>query len=329
MILRDIASGLRFAWKDSGNRRGLARELGFTGNENERRSRFSILSSDGITPEQYAERLYFQYGGGNTEQAHWDMDDKTIKDAVLEVLSRIHSPRQAYNAAVRLHNDTPNPYDDMDEEDYARMQEYEAEQERVRTELLYDDAFAQWAGQTSQDQWAEIDNLFIEDASESSKNTNFEATETAPPNPANYDDETENGNGIDTSAFGATGNDRSETVDGEQRNAPAGDDAYLGQQGGGSAAVRHGGGLDAISGPLTDDERRIAAETAAEIEARLDQYRAELHTLRTRYAAENAISEPLTKRITKQRCSGRLTNLPTAICSTCRAISPTVISTTF
>ena len=149
----------------------------------------------------------------------------------------------------------------MDEEDYARMQEYEAEQERVRTELLYDDAFAQWAGQTSQDQWAEIDNLFIEDASESSKNTNFEATETAPPNPANYDDETENGNGIDTSAFGATGNDRSETVDGEQRNAPAGDDAYLGQQGGGSAAVRHGGGLDAISGPLTDDERRIAAET--------------------------------------------------------------------
>ena len=56
------------------------------------------------------------------------MDDKTIKDAVLEVLSRIHSPRQAYNAAVRLHNDTPNPYDDMDEEDYARMQEYEAEQ---------------------------------------------------------------------------------------------------------------------------------------------------------------------------------------------------------
>lgn len=286
VILRDIASGLRFAWKDSGNRRGLARELGFTGNENERRSRFSILSSDGITPEQYAERLYFQYGGGNTEQAHWDMDDKTIKDAVLEVLSRIHSPRQAYNAAVRLHNDTPNPYDDMDEEDYARMQEYEAEQERVRTELLYDDAFAQWAGQTSQDQWAEIDNLFIEDASESSKNTNFEATETAPPNPANYDDETENGNGIDTSAFGATGNDRSETVDGEQRNAPAGDDAYLGQQGGGSAAVRHGGGLDAISGPLTDDERRIAAETAAEIEARLDQYRAELHTLRTRYAAE-------------------------------------------
>ena len=284
--LGDIASGLRFAWKDSGNRRGLARELGFTGNENERRSRFSILSSDGITPEQYAERLYFQYGGGNTEQAHWDMDDKTIKDAVLEVLSRIHSPRQAYNAAVRLHNDTPNPYDDMDEEDYARMQEYEAEQERVRTELLYDDAFAQWAGQTSQDQWAEIDNLFIEDASESSKNTNFEATETAPPNPANYDDETENGNGIDTSAFGATGNDRSETVDGEQRNAPAGDDAYLGQQGGGSAAVRHGGGLDAISGPLTDDERRIAAETAAEIEARLDQYRAELHTLRTRYAAE-------------------------------------------
>ena len=286
VILRDIASGLKFTWKDNGNRRGLAHELGFTGKENERRSRFSILSSDGITPEQYAERLYFQYGNGNTEQAHWDMDDLTIKDAVLDVLSRIHSPRQAYKAAVTLHNGEQQPYDNMDDEDYARMQEYEAEQERVRTELLYDDAFAQWVGQTSQDQWAEIDNLFIEDASESSKNTNFGATETAPLNPENYDDETETANGIDTSAFGTNGNDRSEAVDGEQRNAAAGDDAYLGQQGGGSAAVRHGGGLDAISGPLTDDERRIAAETAAEVEARLDQYRAELHTLRTRYAAE-------------------------------------------
>lgn len=286
VILRDIASGLKFTWKDNGNRRGLAHELGFTGKENERRSRFSILSSDGITPEQYAERLYFQYGNGNTEQAHWDMDDLTIKDAVLDVLSRIHSPRQAYKAAVTLHNGEQQPYDNMDDEDYARMQEYEAEQERVRTELLYDDAFAQWVGQTSQDQWAEIDNLFIEDASESSKNTNFGATETAPLNPENYDDETETGNGIDTSAFGTNGNDRSETVDGEQRNAAAGDDAYLGQQGGGSAAVRHGGGLDAISGPLTDDERRIASETAAEVEAQLDQYRAELHTLRTRYAAK-------------------------------------------
>lgn len=286
VILRDIASGLKFTWKDNGNRRGLAHELGFTGKENERRSRFSILSSDGITPEQYAERLYFQYGNGNTEQAHWDMDDLTIKDAVLDVLSRIHSPRQAYKAAVTLHNGEQQPYDNMDDEDYTRMQEYEAEQERVRTELLYDDAFAQWVGQTSQDQWAEIDNLFIEDASESSKNTNFGATETAPLNPENYDDETETGNGIDTSAFGTNGNDRSETVDGEQRNAAAGDDAYLGQQGGGSAAVRHGGGLDAISGPLTDDERRIASETAAEVEAQLDQYRAELHTLRTRYAAK-------------------------------------------
>lgn len=286
VILRDIASGLKFTWKDNGNRRGLAHELGFTGKENERRSRFSILSSDGITPEQYAERLYFQYGNGNTEQAHWDMDDLTIKDAVLDVLSRIHSPRQAYKAAVTLHNGEQQPYDNMDDEDYARMQEYEAEQERVRTELLYDDAFAQWVGQTSQDQWAEIDNLFIEDASESSKNTNFGATETAPLNPENYDDETETANGIDTSAFGTNGNDRSEAVDGEQRNAAAGDDAYLGQQGGGSAAVRHGGGLDAISGPLTDDERRIASETAAEVEAQLDQYRAELHTLRTRYAAK-------------------------------------------
>ena len=31
VILRDVASGLKFAWKDNGQRRGLARELGFSG----------------------------------------------------------------------------------------------------------------------------------------------------------------------------------------------------------------------------------------------------------------------------------------------------------
>lgn len=66
VILRDVASGLKFAWKDNGQRRGLARELGFSGSESERRSRVGILSPDGMTPDQYAERLYFSMGPETT-----------------------------------------------------------------------------------------------------------------------------------------------------------------------------------------------------------------------------------------------------------------------
>ncbi|MFR6635405.1 MAG: hypothetical protein ACLUQ6_12615 [Alistipes onderdonkii] len=69
--------------------------------------------------------LYFQYGAGNNEGNgyRWDMDDMTIKDAVLDVLSRIHSPRQAYMAAAQLHEIRAAPIrDDMTGEEYEQMQ---------------------------------------------------------------------------------------------------------------------------------------------------------------------------------------------------------------
>lgn len=118
-----------------------------------------------MTPDQYAERLYFQYGAGNNEGNgyRWDMDDMTIKDAVLDVLSRIHSPRQAYMAAAQLHQIEPHPYDDMTGEEYEQMQEHEARVAQMQDELLYDSAFVEWAGQTTPEQWAEIDNLFTEE----------------------------------------------------------------------------------------------------------------------------------------------------------------------
>lgn len=135
-----------------------------------------------MTPDQYAERLYFQYGAGNNEGNgyRWDMDDMTIKDAVLDVLSRIHSPRQAYMAAAQLHQIEPHPYDDMTGEEYEQMQEHEARVAQMQDELLYDSAFVEWAGQTTPEQWAEIDNLFTEGTDNFAENANFEALAAKP-----------------------------------------------------------------------------------------------------------------------------------------------------
>lgn len=104
----------------------------------------------------------------------------TIKDAVLDVLSRIHSPRQAYMAAAQLHQIEPHPYDDMTGEEYEQMQEHEARVAQMQDELLYDSAFVEWAGQTTPEQWAEIDNLFTEGTDNFAENANFEALAAKP-----------------------------------------------------------------------------------------------------------------------------------------------------
>ena len=49
-----------------------------------------------------------------------------IKDAVLEILSHITSPKQAYEEAVRLHESEENPYADYTPEELAEMERHEA-----------------------------------------------------------------------------------------------------------------------------------------------------------------------------------------------------------
>lgn len=292
VILRDVASGLKFAWKDNGQRRGLARELGFSGSESERRSRVGILSPDGMTPDQYAERLYFQYGAGNNEGNgyRWDMDDMTIKDAVLDVLSRIHSPRQAYMAAAQLHQIEPHPYDDMTGEEYEQMQEHEARVAQMQEELLYDSAFIEWAGQTTPEQWAEIDNLFTEGTDNFAENANFEALPAKPaPTTEQTPKTTSNDNNsqrTEQPAPAADGESSSDVGRGERSNPRTGDDADFGQPQSEPRAVQHGHGLDAIPGDLTDEERKVAEDAAASTEATAEQLRATLKRKQAQYAAE-------------------------------------------
>ncbi len=292
VILRDVASGLKFAWKDNGQRRGLARELGFSGSESERRSRVGILSPDGMTPDQYAERLYFQYGAGNNKGNgyRWDMDDMTIKDAVLNVLSRIHSPRQAYMAATQLHQIEPHPYDDMTGEEYEQMQAHEARVAQVQEELLYDSAFVEWAGQTTPEQWAEIDELFTEGTDNFAENANFEALAAKPaPTTEQTPKTTSNDNNsqrTEQPAPAADGESSSDVGRGERSNPRTGDDADFGQPQSEPRAVRHERGLDAIPGDLTDEERKVAEDAAASTDATVEQLRTALKRKQAQYAKE-------------------------------------------
>ena len=288
VILRDVASGLKFAWKDSGQRRGLARELGFSGSESERRSRVGILSPDGMTPDKYAERLYFQYGAGNNDGNgyRWDIDDMTIKDAVLDVLSRIHSPRQAYMAAAQLHQIEPHPYDDMTGEEYEQMQEYEARVTQMQEELLYDSAFVEWAGQTTPEQWAEIDNLFTEGTDNFAENANFEALAAQPEQTLKTTSNDNNSQRTEQPAPAADGKSSSDAGRGERSNPRAGDATDFGQPQSEPRAVRHERGLDTIPSDLTDEERKVAEDAATSTDATAEQLRATLKRKQAQYAAE-------------------------------------------
>lgn len=97
VVLRDIALGQKFSWEDHGKSRGIASELGFTGKEAERRSRISMLRNDGITVDDYVHGLWQEYG------ERFRQDDAQIRDAVLDVLLRVYSPKAAMEQLRNLH----------------------------------------------------------------------------------------------------------------------------------------------------------------------------------------------------------------------------------
>ena len=296
VILRDIAGGLRFVWGNRGNNRGLAEELGFTGNEAERRARIGILSNDGITPEQYAERLYFEHGAGNDGGIgnRWNLDDKDIKDTLLDILLRAPSPKKAYEEAMRLHEGETNPYESYTEEELAQMQRYEAaRQEETEWAMADPDIIALWES-TSPEQQAEIDNLFAESSSDFAENANFEPL--AEQSGAAIDkfnqilsDENRTDTATDTArpAIRAIGENRGAAGGSQQRNTESGSGPDKGEPGAGPSAVRHdGGGLEPVRPDLTDEEQRVADETTAGIDDRLEELNTALRGKLSQYAAE-------------------------------------------
>lgn len=127
-ILRDIAEGLKFRWSDNGAQRGLGTELGFSDSPAERKARFNILSNDGITVDQYAERLEHDMDSGLIPLAM----DGDMRSAILDVLTHVRSNREAYETAVALRENDPRT--SMTEDEARQQTAYEASRRGILTE---------------------------------------------------------------------------------------------------------------------------------------------------------------------------------------------------
>lgn len=128
-ILRDIAEGLKFRWSDNGTQRGLGTELGFSDSPAERKARFNILSNDGTTVDRYAESLEHDMDRGVIPMAM----DADMRSAILDVLSRVRSNREAFDAAMALREDDPRS--SMTEEEARLQAEYNASRASVVPEV--------------------------------------------------------------------------------------------------------------------------------------------------------------------------------------------------
>lgn len=117
-ILRDIAEGLKFRWSDNGTQRGLGTELGFSDSPAERKTRFNILSNDGTTVDRYAESLEHDMDNGIIPMAL----NTDLRSAILDVLGRVRSNREAFDAAMALREDDPR--NSMTEEEARQQAEY-------------------------------------------------------------------------------------------------------------------------------------------------------------------------------------------------------------
>lgn len=127
-ILADIARGQRFVWSDTtdGAKRGVATELGFSGNESERRARFGILGSETNGAKHVSSYVHDLWEDSNGYA--FDMDDAALRDEVIDVLlttpSRASAMEQLREMAARTEEDPSAP---RDAEDLSAAEAYDRE----------------------------------------------------------------------------------------------------------------------------------------------------------------------------------------------------------
>lgn len=134
-VLADIARGQRFVWNDSpdGTKRGVATELGFAGNEGERRARFGMLGGEATGAKHVSRYVHDLWQDSNGYA--FDMDDAALRDEVIDVLlatpSRASAMEQLRDMAVRHAEDDAAP---RDVEDLAAAEAYDQERYNSRPE---------------------------------------------------------------------------------------------------------------------------------------------------------------------------------------------------
>ena len=126
-VMRTIATGeYKFRWrnKQSGTY-GLGAHLGFTDSREERNRRIWLLSRDGYTPEEAAERMLDDYAAtvGYDDVDNIGIDSMEALGVVLDVVRQYTSPRAMMNDAIAAHAG----HGESAQERRAR-EEYEAEE---------------------------------------------------------------------------------------------------------------------------------------------------------------------------------------------------------
>lgn len=129
--MRTIATGkYRFLWGDrESGTQGLGAHLGFTGSRTERNKRIWLLSKDGFTPEEAAERMLADYSAaaGLDSVGDTGVDSMEALDVILDVLRRYTSPRAMMDDAKAAHAENGESAEERRQgEEYERGQFMEA-----------------------------------------------------------------------------------------------------------------------------------------------------------------------------------------------------------
>lgn len=135
-ILYGIASGTyKFRWKDQGVSMGLARELGLTGSEAERRSRIGLLSNNGYTPSTLAHHIW--------EETGMNLNDNDIRSEIIDVLNSVYSRKQALETLENSAGITEEQYlqeqQNATEYELQLRAEVEARYNEIRDQLIEED----------------------------------------------------------------------------------------------------------------------------------------------------------------------------------------------
>lgn len=129
--MRTIATGkYRFLWGDrESGTQGLGAHLGFTGSRTERNKRIWLLSKDGFTPEEAAERMLADYSAaaGFDSVGDTGVDSMEALDVILDILLRYTSPRAMMDDAKAAHEGQGESAEERRQgEEYERGQFMEA-----------------------------------------------------------------------------------------------------------------------------------------------------------------------------------------------------------
>jgi hypothetical protein len=114
-VMRGIATGrYKFKWGDKSGSQGLGAHLGFGKSGTERNSRIWLLSKDGYTPEEAAEKMLEDYAG---EVGYSSIDSIEALGIILDVIREYSSPRKMMDDVIANHAEP------KESEDERRMRE--------------------------------------------------------------------------------------------------------------------------------------------------------------------------------------------------------------